>query len=285
MFSLTLTVATIALSVVSSSALVNPRHRLIPRVTTPSTYDTSLLEDYFAYHSRYLALGCQYNHGNDFFDACCHPMLKNETLSDREPRCTPDPGVLASVSSSLEGYTSTTAWWSSTADVATTSTEVQTSQAPAPTTTTWSSSSDTWTSSSDTWTSSSDTWTSSSDTWTSSSDSWTSTSSATAPASTASVFTGGFGTFFTQNGVAGACGTVHGDYDLIVAMDSAIFNLDLCGKSVTITNTDSGASVTAVIADECPTCNNANSIDMSLGTFIKIGAFATGLLNIEWSYV
>ncbi|KAJ3788028.1 barwin-like endoglucanase [Lentinula aff. detonsa] len=284
MFSLTLAAATIALSAISVSARVNPRHRLLPRLTTPSTYDTAILEDYFTYHARYLALGCQYNHGNDFFDACCHPLLQNETLSDLESRCTPDPGVLSSVSSSLEGFTSTSSsWsWSSTVDATSTTDAAQTTQAPAEnvaasTTTTWSSSSDTWTSSSDTWTSSTDTWTSSSDTW-------TSTSSATSPASTSNVFTGGFGTYFYQNGVAGACGTVHSDYDFVLAMDSAIYSSDLCGKSVTITNTDTGASVTAVIADECPTCDNANSIDMSLGAFLTIGALVTGQLNIEWYY-
>ncbi|KAJ3852325.1 barwin-like endoglucanase [Lentinula lateritia] len=300
MFSFSLVAAVIALSAISTSARVTPRHRILPRVNTPSTYDTAILEDYFTYHARYLALGCQYNHGNDFFDACCHPLLQNETLSDLEARCTPDPSVLSSVSASLEGYTSTSSSWSSTADV-TPTTDV--AQAAAPTTTwsssssdtwtpdTWTSSSDastsssdTWTSSSDTWTSSSDTWTSSSDTWTSSSDTWTSTSSAVSASSTANVNTGGFGTFFYQNGVAGACGTVHSDYDLVLAMDSAIYSADLCGKSVTITNTDTGASVTAVVADECPTCINANSIDMSLGAFLTIGALATGQLNIEWYY-
>ncbi|KAJ4479992.1 barwin-like endoglucanase [Lentinula aciculospora] len=291
MFSLTVVAATIALSTfsISQAAHIVPRHRILPRLTTPSTYDTAIHEDYFAYHARYLALGCQYNHGNDFFDACCHPLLQNETVCDLEPRCTPDPGVLSSVSSSLEGYTATSSSWSSTADATTTTDAGQATQVAENAVSTWSSSadtwtSDTWTSSSDTWTSSSDTWTSSSNTWTSSSDTWTSTSSASSPSSTANINTGGFGTFFYQKGVAGACGTVHSDYDLVLAMDSAIYSQDLCGKWVTITNTDTGVSVTAVIADECPTCINANSIDMSLGAFLTIGALATGQLNIQWSY-
>lgn len=86
MFSFSLVAAVIALSAISTSARVTPRHRILPRVNTPSTYDTAILEDYFTYHARYLALGCQYNHGNDFFDACCHPLLVSCAVL-HVPRC------------------------------------------------------------------------------------------------------------------------------------------------------------------------------------------------------
>ncbi|KIK62421.1 hypothetical protein GYMLUDRAFT_72655 [Collybiopsis luxurians FD-317 M1] len=273
MFSFSLVTATLAISALSASARVLPRHRAIAarEVTVPSTYDQNYLEDYFTYHARYLALGCQYNHGNDFFDACCHPLLKNETLSDREARCTPDPTVLSSVSASLEGVTSTDSTPSSTADATTptvtaaaTTTPVIAQNVAAPSS------------------SSQDAPSSSADTESSSSDASTPTSSSASASSTSSVQTGGFGTFFYQNGVAGACGTVHSDSDYVFAMDSAIYSQSICGKSVTITNTANGKSVTGVVADECPTCNNANSIDMSLAAFQAIGALSTGLLDITW---
>jgi len=98
------------------------------------------------------------------------------------------------------------------------------------------------------------------------------------------VQTGGQGTFFYQNGVAGACGTVHSDNDVIFAMDSAIYSQSICGKSVTITNVANGKSVTGTVADECPTCNNAQSIDMSVGAFTQIAEESTGEIDITWFF-
>lgn len=66
--------------------------------------------------------------------------------------------------------------------------------------------------------------------------------------------------------------------------DSAIFNKDLCGKSVTITNIDNSKTVTATVADECPTCNNANSIDMSVATFTTIAEESVGEIDIKWHF-
>ncbi|KAF5368192.1 hypothetical protein D9757_011310 [Collybiopsis confluens] len=141
--------------------------------------------------------------------------------------------------------------------------------------------------------------TSSDDTQTSTEDTWTPTPSDTpAPSPTPTpeptkpassdgggqVTTGGYGTFFYQNGVAGACGTVHSDSDSVFAMDSAIYNQGLCGKSVTITNVANGKTVTGIVADECPTCNNAQSIDMSLGAFQQLASLDAGLIGITWSF-
>jgi expansin (peptidoglycan-binding protein) len=72
---------------------------------------------------------------------------------------------------------------------------------------------------------------------------------------------------------------------LTLVKDSALFNQNICGKSVHITNTANGKSVTVVVADECPTCENANSIDLSTGAFNMIGAASTGVLPIEWEFV
>ncbi|KAF8320126.1 barwin-like endoglucanase, partial [Clavulina sp. PMI_390] len=107
----------------------------------------------------------------------------------------------------------------------------------------------------------------------------TSTHKTTAPATTTtssgsggSWRTGGFGTYFYQEGNAGACGNKNSDSAKIVAIDIAYYGntgevSSYCGKKVRIVNTDNGKTVDAEIADVCPTCKNDNCLDMSLGTF------------------
>ncbi|KAF5392219.1 hypothetical protein D9757_001424 [Collybiopsis confluens] len=302
MFSFSLAAVTIALSTFSASARVVPRHHAIAAraLSVPSTYDQDYLEHYSTYHARYLALGCQYITVTTFSTLAATLC----SLSSREPRCKPDATVLSSISASLEGVTSTAAPVSSSAPTVTPSSDaaaasvaapspvaavssvaapspvaaVSNVAAPSPVADVASVAAPSPSSSSDDTLVSTEAWSSSS-----SSATWSSTSApATTTAASSNVQTGGFATYFYQNGVAGACGTVHSDNDLIVAMDSAVYNQDICGKSVTITNTANGKSVTAVVADECPTCNNAQSIDLSLATFVTIGEVSTGLLDITW---
>jgi rare lipoprotein A (peptidoglycan hydrolase) len=59
---------------------------------------------------------------------------------------------------------------------------------------------------------------------------------------------------------------------------------ELCGKSVRITNTDNGKTVTALVADMCPTCVNGNSIDLSRAAFRSIADEATGIVPISWTF-
>ena len=59
----------------------------------------------------------------------------------------------------------------------------------------------------------------------------------------------------------------------------------LCGKKVEIINTDNGQSVVVTIADDCPTCNNGNSIDLSTGAFQQLAAFSKGEVPIKWRFV
>jgi hypothetical protein len=101
---------------------------------------------------------------------------------------------------------------------------------------------------------------------------------------------GGVATYFYQNGVAGACGKVHPDSARIAAIDSKRWGnsdrvSDLCGREIFIRNVKSGKSVTVVVADECPTCNNANCLDLSLGAFKEIGTEEEGEVEIEWRLV
>ncbi|GAA6047712.1 hypothetical protein JCM3770_001739 [Rhodotorula araucariae] len=108
-----------------------------------------------------------------------------------------------------------------------------------------------------------------------------SNSSSNASASTYS----GKATFFYQNGVAGACGTVHSDSDKVVALQSSMYGSGMyCGRSVEIKNTANGQSVLATVADECPTCESSHSLDLSTGAFDDIGSEETGELSVTWSF-
>ena len=50
----------------------------------------------------------------------------------------------------------------------------------------------------------------------------------------------------------------------------------LCGQQVQITNKTNGKTVTVTIADACPTCDNADSIDLSVGAFTQIATEEEG---------
>lgn len=72
---------------------------------------------------------------------------------------------------------------------------------------------------------------------------------------------------------------------MIVALDSAIYdNGKYCGQSLTITNTATGATAQAVVADECPTCDSSHSLDMSQALFEALdGSLANGEFDSEYS--
>lgn len=77
----------------------------------------------------------------------------------------------------------------------------------------------------------------------------------------------------------------------------------LCNKQVEITNLDNGNTVIVTIVDDCPTCNNEYSIDLSVGAFqalesdLSVGEFPSQsssslsvslfahLLQVSWVYV
>ncbi|KAN0077080.1 RlpA-like double-psi beta-barrel-containing domain containing protein, partial [Tylopilus felleus] len=100
-------------------------------------------------------------------------------------------------------------------------------------------------------------------------------------------FSGGIATYFYQGGNAGACGNYNPDSAMICAMDSARFDMSLCGQQVQITNTVSGQSITVTVADECPTCDNSNSIDLSVGAFSALSGndLSEGVVDIVWSFL
>jgi hypothetical protein len=101
------------------------------------------------------------------------------------------------------------------------------------------------------------------------------------------VFTGGYATYFYQNGVAGACGTVHSDYDWIVALDQEKYGnsgerSQYCGRTVSVTA--NGKTLKATVADDCPTCDNGNSLDMSVGFFEQFYSLNVGIFSMEWQF-
>ncbi|EIM86528.1 barwin-like endoglucanase [Stereum hirsutum FP-91666 SS1] len=96
---------------------------------------------------------------------------------------------------------------------------------------------------------------------------------------------GGYGTYYLQNGTPGSCGAVHSDSDFIVAVDKDRYDPSLCGLSIQITNTVNQKTVGATIADDCPTCESYNSLDMSVAAFDAIADERTGKVNIEWKFV
>ncbi|KAM0753881.1 barwin-like endoglucanase [Meredithblackwellia eburnea MCA 4105] len=118
----------------------------------------------------------------------------------------------------------------------------------------------------------------------------TKTSSAQAAATTTSSSSSssdtmtGQATWYTQDGNPGACGNYNSDSALIVALQSQLYSQSYCGKTVVITNTANGKSVTATVADECPGCATKYSLDLSTGAFDSIGSADTGVLSISWYF-
>jgi hypothetical protein len=324
MFAL-LPLATIALSAVSA---VNGF--VAPRRAPPPGWRSDLLESYQVYHTRYLAVGCNVKHNTKFFDACCHPMKKGETLAKNRPaQCVPSPSAASSASAAEPTSTVTTPEDdddeyddcdeedddvpSSTAVAAPTaapSTEddddedceeweeddddVTSSLAPSSTKviqTPTSTKVPTPTSTKVAIPTSTKVASTTPTKPTATSTKAPATPSPTkAPTPNAQTFTDGFATFYYQGGVAGACGDKHSDNDLIAAMDTRRYGFtgkksDLCGQKVQITNPKNGKSVTVTIADACPTCENKNSIDLSVKAFNSIATPAEGMVNIHWKFL
>lgn len=236
--------------------------------------DSDLLEPYADYNERYSLFGCVNLHNTTFWDSCCHPLLKSETEDDLPDLCFQDIPCDPSTSSALPSTTAVASTTQHTLVVETTSSKApvttskaeETTSKPADPTTTHKPATTTH----------------------------TSEVKPTTSVSTGSggFKTGGFATYFYQEGNAGACGKKHSDDDLIVAIDIAIYGYDtsvassVCGKYVEIVNPANGHSVTAMIADVCPYCDTKTSIDLSVATFKALEAdLSVGEFPIKWRYV
>lgn len=91
-------------------------------------------------------------------------------------------------------------------------------------------------------------------------------------------------TYYYQNGVKGSCGDPNPDSAMIVAVKSGIMNSGLCGKQVQLRNTATGKTVTAKVADTCPTCVG-DGIDLSEAVFSALsdGNLGLGVLTVDYS--
>ncbi|KAI0340096.1 hypothetical protein BDW22DRAFT_439219 [Trametopsis cervina] len=288
-----ITLASLALSAsVAVNGLVIPRHAVIARDI--NSYDQAHLEPYTQYNTRYMALGCNTKHQTQFFDLCCHPMLKGETLAkNREPQCDPanqatQTSASAAATPSDDGdddgdcddgddETTTSATHVATSAAApTTAAPAPVNPAPQPP--------------------------KESTPAPSSSKAPTSkpapkpsptpkpSPAPAPPAAPPASGLNGHGTWFTQNGVAGACGKVHSDDDFIVALDARKYGntgeqSPDCGRTLTITDTSSGKTHTATVADACPTCGSEDDLDMSVALFKALASdLGIGYIPITWSF-
>ncbi|SCV70304.1 BQ2448_1698 [Microbotryum intermedium] len=99
------------------------------------------------------------------------------------------------------------------------------------------------------------------------------------------VHSGGYATFYTQNGVAGNCGTVAKDSDYVIALPTAMYaNGAHCGKKIVVTRVSDGAKVTATVRDSCPSCVNNECLDLSVAAFTAIATEAEGMVSITWQW-
>lgn len=96
----------------------------------------------------------------------------------------------------------------------------------------------------------------------------------------------GKATFFSQGGVAGACGTVHQDSDYVVAIDASMYEGGkFCGKTIAVTRVSTGKTIHCVGADECPECPSVHSLDLSIAAFNALGNPDEGVFDIKWEVV
>jgi hypothetical protein len=219
---------------------------LVPRQDPPNGWDTANLEPYNAFHERYLAIGCQNQHHTSFFHLCCHPLLATEKLEDaRPPQCIPcsadsPPPVPSSTDDGddCDDEDDGTPSLSDPSPAVPPPTETtHDDDSPHPTLTTHANIPNIIPKPKEP---------PSSPTPTSTQEPAYSPEPQSKPQSNGSsasgVNTGGFATYYLQNGVAGACGKVNDDNAMIAAIDGHRYgNLgahsSLCGKRVHITNT------------------------------------------------
>ncbi|KAG8856784.1 hypothetical protein FRB96_006288 [Tulasnella sp. 330] len=108
-----------------------------------------------------------------------------------------------------------------------------------------------------------------------------STSSASAHMKRSKTYIGRATYFYTG---LGACGGYNYNSQHIIALDASLYEAfdDVCGKWLTITNTQNHKSARGWIVDECPGCGYG-SLDLSPSLFSMLGSESEGVLPIEWT--
>jgi len=292
--------ASFALIALAAVAAVNGAV-VFPRKNPPPGWVSGQMEPHDAYHTRYIAAGCQAKHNTQFFDDCCHPMKKGETLEkDRKPYCCPgSPSSTPAVvdfSSPAPSPTSVPDDGDNNNDDDDNNEdgdcdEDPSSPAPVPTPSKTPESTPDFSPSSDPSPSPSPSPSSTPSPAEPSSVEPSPTPSETPvnnPSSGSEVHTGGQATWFDQGGIAGACGTVNSDDAFIVALDPTVWG-DIntrsghCDQQISISWNGKTIQVTA--ADECMGCG-PNSLDLSHAAFEAFASRDVGVLQgITWEFI
>ncbi|KAK1765053.1 hypothetical protein QBC33DRAFT_572029 [Phialemonium atrogriseum] len=106
----------------------------------------------------------------------------------------------------------------------------------------------------------------------------------------------GKATIYLQSGIAGSCGVVHAESDLIMALSNDFmqyqYKSQWCGQRVRVTNYGSneaviggaGNSVVVTVADTCASCGFGD-VDFSIGAWNMLTNGAPwGTFNAGWSF-
>jgi hypothetical protein len=270
---------------IASSVVAAPT--FVRRDVSLSDWPGQNLESYWRFRMRYTSLDCASQNGTDFYNECCTPVPVGQSLPDD---CTPTTCAAPSnstIQSTSTEYDSSTDYDDSPTDSSTdyndspTDSYTDYDDSPTDSYTDYDTPTPTPTDDDDPAPSSSQD--DSQPTTTQAQDNGGSTGGS------GNVNSGGYATYYYQNGNAGACGNYHSDNDLIAAIDINWYEntgsqSPLCGQTVHITNNNNGNSVDVIIADVCPTCANGNSIDLSVAAFQVLASLDEGMVPISWSF-
>lgn len=91
-----------------------------------------------------------------------------------------------------------------------------------------------------------------------------------------------------QNGTTNACGTVSQDTDMIAGLSATYISGTStadCWQHLTVTNTDTGASIDVTATDNCKVCGDSD-VYLSTSAFeaLNAGTLNGGTLNITWAW-
>ncbi|KIJ57341.1 hypothetical protein M422DRAFT_238935 [Sphaerobolus stellatus SS14] len=104
------------------------------------------------------------------------------------------------------------------------------------------------------------------------------------PASKAYHF--GRATYFYQYDAYGACGHIHGDNDLVLALQWETYgNGEYCGKKVCLTHEETNVTACGIVADKCPGCDGPGNIDLSTGLFDIFAPEINSSFPVTWKFV
>lgn len=93
----------------------------------------------------------------------------------------------------------------------------------------------------------------------------------------------------SQHGNAGACRNKKSDNDYIVALHPSLYNNGArCGSKISLTNKKTGKTLTAEVADLCPTCEGSSpgpQIDLSKKLFDDLSNGADGIFQVTYGFL